>query len=128
MSYWTINQTYAAIDRKYRNRLISSEDYDIITATMLKNLIYYGEQSSNIGLVPLDNVILKNSINVINNYHLSADDSLHVYTAFLMKYDYFLCHDHEIVKRTNTEISNMKVLDITDSSAMNILTKELNTS
>ncbi len=106
---------------------MSTEDYGIITATILKNLIYYADENSNVGLIPLETVILKNSINMINNYHLSADDALHVYTAFAMKCDYFICNDHEIVNR-NTEISAMKVLDIADDSAMTSLIKELNSN
>ena len=124
MSYWTINETSAAIDRKHRRREISNEEYDIISATIIKNLIYYADEDSNVGLVSLDDIILKNSIDVIINYHVSADDALHLYTAFFMKCDYFLCHDDKLVNRTNKEISNMKVLSITDAAAMLTLMKE----
>ena len=55
MSYWTINETSAAIDRTHRRGEISDENYPIIRATLLKNLILYGDQSSNVGIVPLHN-------------------------------------------------------------------------
>lgn len=126
MSYWTINETCAVLDNRHRLRQITSEDYDKITATMHSNLIYYADEDSNIGLVSVDATILKNSLDVIVNYHLSADDALHVYSAFATKCDYFLCHDHEIVKRTNAVISNMEILDIADAQSMNRLTKDLN--
>lgn len=101
---------------------------DIISATIHKNLISNAQQDSNVGLIPLENVILKNSIDVINNYHVSADDALHLYTAFLMKCDYFLCHDRKLVNKTKSEISTMKILNIADSYSMTRLTKELDSN
>lgn len=128
MSYWAINETCAAIDRKHMRTELSNEEYDIISATIHKNLISYAEQDSNVGLIPLENVILKNSIDVINNYHVSADDALHLYSAFLMKCDYFLCHDLKLVNRTKSEISTMKILNMADSYSMTQLTKELDSN
>lgn len=125
MSYWTINETTAALDRTYRRREISDENYPIIRATLIKNLILYGDEGSSVGIVPLPNVILRHSIDVINQFHVSADDALHLYTAFVMNCDYFLCDDRKLVSRTNGEISNVKVLSITDPLSMNRLIKEL---
>ncbi len=104
---------------------ISHENYPIIRATLIKNLILYGDEGSSVGIVPLPNVILRHSIDVINQFHVSADDALHLYTAFVMNCDYFLCDDRKLVSRTNGEISNVKVLSITDPLSMNRLIKEL---
>jgi predicted nucleic acid-binding protein len=128
MSYWTINETSAAIDRTYRRGEISDENYPIIRATLLKNLILYGDQGSNVGIVPLHNSILRNSIDVINQFHVSADDALHLYTAFAMNCNYFLCDDYKLLNKTGGEISNMKVLSVVDPLAMNKLIKELDTN
>ena len=98
ISYWIINETSAAIDRTHRRGEISDENYPIIRATLLKNLILYGDQGSNVGIVPLHNSILRNSIDVINQIHVSADDALHLYTAFAVNCNYFLCDDYKLTE------------------------------
>jgi predicted nucleic acid-binding protein len=125
MSYWTINETTAALDRIHRKKEISDGDYSLISSTITDNLRSYGEQGSNVGIVPIPIVILRNSINLINQYHISADDALHLYTAIITKCDYFLFEDKKFKNRVDTEIGNMKLLDISDARAMNILMKEL---
>lgn len=123
MSYWTINETCAALDRKHRNKELNDEQYRIVSATISKNLMLQGY--SNVGLIMLANVIVKNSIDVINTYHVSADDALHLYTAYILKCDHFLCQDKKLINKTDGAISSMKVSNITDEPAMTVLMKEL---
>jgi predicted nucleic acid-binding protein len=128
MSYWTINETTAALDRTFRRGEILEEYYPIIRATIIKNLMLYGDQGSNVGIVPLHNSILRYSIDVINQLHVSADDALHLYTAYAMNCDYFLCDDYKLVNKASGGISTLKILNITDSPSMTKLTKELETN
>jgi predicted nucleic acid-binding protein len=88
----------------------------------------YGDQGSNVGIVPLHNSILRYSIDVINQLHVSADDALHLYTAYATNCDYFLCDDYKLVNKASGGISTLKILNITDSPSMTKLTKELETN
>jgi hypothetical protein len=53
----------------------------------------------NIYFVYLDHAILANSRKMIEQYHVSSVDAVHLYTGWIYDCDYFLAHDKDLFKR-----------------------------
>jgi predicted nucleic acid-binding protein len=125
MSYWAINETYAAIDRKIRKKEISPVQRKKIIASINNNMIKYGTENSNIGLVSVTNEVLKNSFNMIEQYRISADDALHFYSAYVTNSNYFVCHDHKLVNAIKNNDCEIEVIDITNTTMTEVMLSQL---
>jgi predicted nucleic acid-binding protein len=113
LSYWVINESVAAIDRTQNQRgEITKERKEVIIATILKKIIDYSE--SNIVVVPLNHKFVRDSVNYIYKYNISADDALHIYVAYKNRCKYFVCEDNYLKQQTDNKIQNLRVLDITN--------------
>jgi predicted nucleic acid-binding protein len=124
MSYWTINETYAAVDKKIRKKEIQPEQRGKIIASINNSMIQYGDEDSNIGFVSVTNDVLNNSLDVIEKYRISADDALHLYTAYLSNSNYFICHDHKLVNAIENNEYGIQVIDITNTAKIELILKE----
>jgi predicted nucleic acid-binding protein len=123
MSIWTINETIAAIDKKAHkiHELSPTESNQIIAAILLRTK-QYSKANSGIIFVPLEDEIIKASTVLIHSLHVSADDALHIFTAFAHSCQYFICHDKHMLKADGqiplahheSPILNMRIIDITE--------------
>lgn len=125
MSTWTINETIAAIDRKHRRMEISENELKRILATIIKNTIEYSEDSKTITFIPIDREIVDRSQDIIMSRHVSADDALHLYTAYAKDCQYFIHHDEKLKKQIGKKIDDLTLIDVTDHAEINALVKRL---
>jgi predicted nucleic acid-binding protein len=127
MSLWTINEAIAAIDQKAHQRHeITTKQANQTIATILQRSKEYTRRSqSRIVFVPVEYDVIKGSTVLIHSCHISADDALHIFTAFYYNCKYFICKDKAIQTKANKQMSvmqldtqgkqeNMLVLDITN--------------
>jgi predicted nucleic acid-binding protein len=125
LSVWAINETIGAVDRKHRRREITESQKDTIIATIFQRAITWSEESSDIAFVPLHPIIVEKSRDFIVKLHISPDDAFHLYTAFIKRCEYFICHDIKLKKNVEGKFPDMKVLDISNATELNMLRKSL---
>jgi predicted nucleic acid-binding protein len=134
MSVWTINEVISAIDKKaYQTHEINEKESKQAIATVLQRSIEYPRTGkSNIYFARVEHDIIKESTVLIHSLHISADDALHVFTAFYHNCEYFICRDKELKRKIHKQISvtqhnahnpKMVVLDITNEEDMKLLLK-----
>ncbi|GEM_PF-881928 len=113
-SIWSINEAVAVIDRlarKPKDALTKSEQQQII-ATFVERITRTNEYSSFL-IAPIDHVIVAQSRLLIDGFHISADDALHIYTGWLYDCGHFLIHDSKIIHRLKAgTIEGMKIVDL----------------
>jgi predicted nucleic acid-binding protein len=125
LSYWVINESVSVIDRTQRQRTrpqrkrMTNKRKETIIATILKKIIDYSE--SNIAVVPLNHKFVRDSVNYIHKYNISADDALHIYVAYRSRCKYFVCKDDYLKQQTDNKIDNLRVLDITNKKEIDHL-------
>ena len=108
------------IDKTHNQRhKMNKQRKEIIIATILKKLMDYSE--SNIAVVPLNHKSVRDSVNYIYKYNISADDALHVYVARKNNCKYFVCKDDYLKKQIDNKIEGLDILDITDKMEMDRL-------
>jgi predicted nucleic acid-binding protein len=132
MSVWTVNETIAAIDKKaYKRREITPEQANKSIGKLLFDISRYSK-NTRIQIVPLERDIIKGSSILIHTLHLSADDALHVFTAFAYDCQYIISDDETIKQRADNEIPlyayssglrHMQVLSTTDREQIEKLFK-----
>lgn len=125
MSTWAINETIAAIDRMHRRRTIAEQERNRIAATIIGYAIKYSEEQSAIKFVPVIEELVSKSKDVLMAYHLSADDALHLYTAFAKDCEHFIHKDDKLKKNTGGKIDELVLLDVADNAEINPLLKQL---
>jgi predicted nucleic acid-binding protein len=132
MSVWTINETISAIDQKaYQKTEISKKEAGISIGSIIRKTKEYSRENSRISFIPLDNTIVRESLTFVYDSHLSADDALHIFTAYLHDCEYFLCQDKGIKRKIDGKVSvrsekiKMRVLDITKEKDINELINKL---
>jgi len=126
MSIWAVNETIAAIDRKNRRGEIRDPQRDMIFATILRRMIAYAENpNAPIDFIPITRSILTLSSDIIKQFHVSADDSLHLATAYATECQCFICHDDKLIKTIGKDMSGMTIIDITSHADTNPLLKSL---
>lgn len=123
MSTWTINETIAAIDRKHRRKEISDHERTKILATIIRHAIEYSEASTAISFIPIDREIVDKSRDLVIAKHLSADDALHLYTAFAKDCQYFIHHDDKLKKYAGSKVDDLLLVDITEHKEIHPLIK-----
>lgn len=132
MSVWTINETIAAIDQKaYQRTEISKKEAGISIGRIIRKTKEYSKENSMISFIPLDNTIVRESIAFIYDSHISADDALHIFTAYLHDCEYFICQDNGIKQKMKNKLAirpekiKMQILDITKEDDINYLINNL---
>lgn len=118
MSLWTINESVTAIDKYHRKNWVSSLERDQIIATILADNLNYLQNYPNFVLVPVTSNIVKESISLIPSLHLSADDSLHVYTAIKRRCKYFIFEDSHLKDQVPKNIQGLTMLYIKNLNDM----------
>jgi len=125
-SVWAINEAIAVIDRLTRrpdNPLSKSEQQDIM-ATFVERIMESNENAA-YRFAPIEHTLVANSRILIEGLHISPDDALHLYTAYVYDCEYYLIHDKKIVKRLKSEsIEGMRIIDLDDEADRNYLTSQ----
>lgn len=126
-SVWAINETLAVVDRLTRrpqNPLSTSEQQEIIAT--FSERIRGTDENAPFRFAPIDHAIVAYSRQVIDGYHISADDALHVYTAFIYDCNYFLIHDNKIVHRLKQDpVEAMEIIDLGNEADIKHLANQL---
>lgn len=125
MSRWVINETIAAIDRKERRKEFRMDERNRILATIITHAIQFSEENRAVKFVPVTDEIVSRSKDIIMEYRIGADDSLHLYTAFAKDCQYFVCCDSKLIKNTAGMVADLQLLDITNHADVLRLTKLL---
>ena len=126
-SVWSINETIAVIDRlsrRPRNPLTKIEKQEIM-ATLAQRIKNSSERAA-FKFAPMEHRIIANSRILIDQLHVSPDDAVHLYTAFIFDCQYFLVHDDKIVSKLKDDpIEGMKVIDLGSEGDRNMLAGQL---
>jgi predicted nucleic acid-binding protein len=125
MSAWVINEAIAAIDRKHRRGELREYERNRIIATIITHAIQFAGNETAIKFIPVADEIVSKSKDIIMNYHLSADDSLHLYTAFAKDCVFFVHRDDKLAKYTSGRIDDLQMIDLTNHAEVLSLTKQL---
>ena len=124
-SVWMINEALAVIDRKFRKNELKLPQVQKIIATFAER-IKTSSQTAIFLFAPVDHTIISRSRNLINGLHISADDALHLYTAWVVDCQYFLVHDHKIITRVKSkQHEDLKIIDLGDQNDIQRLESEL---
>ena len=110
MSYWVIAEAIAVIDRQrhtYKSRR------DVLISTILKLVV---DAKPNINVVSVNQNLIKQTIEYISKYHVSADDALRLCTANKFRCNYFIAADSHFM---NLRLSNLHVINVQDNMAIN---------
>jgi predicted nucleic acid-binding protein len=126
-SVWAINEAIAVIDRltrKPQHPLSQSEKQEII-ATFAERVRESNEQAA-YRYAPIEHALVANSRMLIDGLHISPDDALHLYTAYVYDCEYFLIHDNKIISRLKAEkIEGMTIIDLADEADRAYLENQL---
>ncbi len=131
-SVWSISESIAVIDRLSRQKSeetgkpkLSTHEKQEIISTFVERVLE-SDENSNFFFAPIAHEIVSKSRILIDGYHISADDALHVYTAYIFDCTFFLIHDHKTVNRIKKGLENdMKVIDLGQDSDIQYVTNEL---
>jgi hypothetical protein len=127
MSIWSINEAIAVIDRLTRrpvDPLKRSEQQQII-ATFVDRIRGSSENAS-YRIAPIEHIVVTNSRLLIDQLHISPDDALHVYTAWIYDCDYYFIHDNKIVKRLKAaSLEGMRIIDLDNEQDRVLARREL---
>jgi predicted nucleic acid-binding protein len=131
-SAWSINESIAVIDRLSRQKFeetgnpkLSTHEKQEIISTFVER-VSESDEKSNFFFAPIAHEIVSKSRVLIDGYHISADDALHVYTAYIFDCTFFLIHDHKTVNRIKKGLENdMKVIDLGEDSDLEYVASEL---
>lgn len=123
MSTWVINETISAIDSAIKKGHLTPQKSQTSIGLVIRRTIEYSKKPYNIDFVPVDDDLINASRALIYHYHLSADDALHVYTAYLKDCEYFVTDDEHIKTKVHRKITlatinkrgaEIRVIDITN--------------
>ncbi len=91
-SQWTIGETIAAIDRKFRRNEITDENRDA-SLRFLVELADHLAHKKCLMIIPLDQNVVSASWKYITSDHLSADDALQLLSYVITESETFLASD-----------------------------------
>jgi predicted nucleic acid-binding protein len=131
-SVWSINESIAVIDRLSRQKFeetgnpkLSTREKQEIISTFVERVLG-SDENSNFFFAPIAHEIVSKSRVLIDGYHISADDALHVYTAYIFDCTFFLIHDYKTVNRIKKGLEkDIKVIDLGEDSDIQYVTSEL---
>lgn len=95
ISEWTVNEGMAAIDRKLRRDEITIGERDEIIHEVLR-VTRDLALTTNLILIPVESVLVTSSVRLITEKHLSADDSLQLFSALTAEVDIFVSADSRL--------------------------------
>lgn len=113
-SYWAANETLAAIDRLWRRKDITTQQRNVIIATVIKRAKGWSEgkeSSSNIICLEVNNKTSYLSREFIL-HHISADDALHVYTAYDKECEFFVFRDKKLSRQFGDKINKTILVNL----------------
>jgi predicted nucleic acid-binding protein len=126
MSLWTINESITAIDKKfYQKKLISEDERKKVIATILATSLEYLQLFPNIEFVPVTSKILKDSTSLIQSLHISADDALHIYTAIKLRCKYFIFQDRHLKDQLTNNIQGITIVDVTNVNGVKSIFEDI---
>ncbi|MGH9877007.1 MAG: type II toxin-antitoxin system VapC family toxin [Nitrososphaera sp.] len=127
MSIWSVNEAVAVIDRLTRRPAepLSPSERQQIIATFVERIKDSNEKAS-FRITPIEHILVTQSRLLIDQLHISPDDALHLYTAWIYDCDYFFIHDNKIVNRLKAaSIQGMKIIDLADERDRALARQEL---
>lgn len=101
-SQWTLSESMAVIDRKYRRGEMDLEERKTVIATLLNETIKLAE-SGNFILVPVNSQLVQASWRIILERHVSADDALHLISGIVTLCEIFISADDYLLRRAEEE-------------------------
>ena len=118
-SRWTINESIAALDKKYKRDEITDSERDQVIFAMLRTMDELIEKG-HIFAISLTNDIARFSSAIITDKHLSADDSVHLYSAIIGKCDAFVLADNRFARlaKDGGDFEVFNILDEKDYSRL----------
>lgn len=102
ISEWAINEGIAAIDRKLRRGEITIAERDETIREVLRatrNLAL----TANLTLMPVESAIVSSSARLITKRHLSADDSLQLFSTLAAEAEVFISADSRLNEAASSE-------------------------
>ena len=110
ISTWVVNESIAAIDRKFRRRETSLEDRNNSIATLIDETDLLAKNGS-LEIIPIKQDIVDGSLEFVINHHLFADDALHIVSAITNSCKIFVTADRllvEVIKETDLQGFNIE--------------------
>jgi len=101
-SQWTIGESIAAIDRKFRRNEITEEQRDLIVTSLLGRTAHLANTNYLI-IVSLDEKVVTASWKYITSDHLSADDALQLLSFVITGSETFLASDKYLLDAIKQE-------------------------
>lgn len=101
-SQWTIGESIAAIDRKFRRNEITEEQRDLIVTSLLGRTAHLANKNYLI-IVSLDEKVVTASWKYITSDHLSADDALQLLSFVITDSETFLASDKYLLDAIKQE-------------------------
>lgn len=123
-SHWTIGESIAAVDRKFRKRELTEDQMDTIIVTLIGRTTELAN-TKHLTIVALNQNLVTASWKYIASNHLSADDALHLVSSLVTECDIFIASDKylvAVIKREGMESDN-----ISDQKDISKLSKMLET-
>jgi len=109
ISEWAINEGIAAIDRKNRRGEMTIGERDKIIPEVLRKTRSLA-LTTNFILIPVESAVVSSSARLITQRHLSADDSLQLFSALAAEAELFVSADSRLNEAASSE--GMKSFDI----------------
>jgi predicted nucleic acid-binding protein len=99
-----IGEVISAFDKWVRLKIITKREFDEIISVFVTDLKQLTNENSIMleGITPISMIF---SIDYIMKYHLTVNDSLHLYTALMHKRDIteFVCSDNNLINAAKNE-------------------------
>jgi predicted nucleic acid-binding protein len=99
---WAINEGIAAVDRKLRRGEITVAECDGIIREILRATRDLA-LTTNLILMPVESALVSSSAKLITKRHLSADDSLQLFSALAAEADMFISADSRLNEAASSE-------------------------
>ena len=101
-SQWTIGESIAAIDRKFRRNEITEQQRDEIISTLLGRTANLANKN-NLIIVVLDENLVTNSWKYVTSDHISADDALQLLSCIVTRSQAFVASDKYLLQAIKQE-------------------------
>lgn len=125
LSAWAINEATAVFDKKYRKEELTRPQLQTIMATLSQRIKTSSENAS-FRFAPVEHMILANSRELIARYHVSSNDALHLYTAWIYDCDYFLAQDKKFFNRVKPNPpTGLEIIDLSNEKDRKYLESQL---
>lgn len=102
ISSWTINESFAAIDRKYRRKEITLQERDKSFSTILAETDGLAKEGK-VVTVPVQQEYVSSSLRYIIERRISADDALQLFSAIIGICSIFTTTDSNLLQAAEEE-------------------------